>query len=87
MQAGAEDVEMPRIVDILGLNLADLPDFSTIYACKQELKMSLWRNLLRLSADLHDLGEIQAIDATGLDRAAASQHYETKPRSVDENHC
>jgi len=41
----------------------------------QELKMPIWRRLLRLSAELHDSGEIQAIDATGMDRIAASQHY------------
>ena len=37
--------------------------------------MHLWRVLLRLSAELHDLGDAQAIDATGMDRIAASQHY------------
>ena len=67
--------EMPRIVEILGLKLDTLPDFSTLCARKQELKMPVWRVLLRLSAELHDLGEIQAIDATGFDRVAASQHY------------
>jgi len=30
---------------------------------------------LRLSADLHDTGEVQAIDATGMARIAASYHY------------
>jgi len=28
-----------------------------------------------LSAELHDTGEVQATDATGMDRIAASQHY------------
>jgi hypothetical protein len=41
----------------------------------QDLKMPLWRDFLRLSAALHDTGEIQAIDATGMDRIAASSHY------------
>jgi hypothetical protein len=37
--------------------------------------MLIWRVLLRLSAQLQDLEEIQATDATGLDRVAASHHY------------
>jgi len=37
--------------------------------------MRLCRNFLRLSAELHDTGEIQAIDATGMDRVAASHLY------------
>jgi hypothetical protein len=40
----------------------------------QDLNMPLWRDFLRLSAALHVTGEIQAIDATGMDRIA-SQHY------------
>ena len=67
--------EMPRIVGILGLEPADLPDFSTVCPRYQRLKMPIWRVLLRLSAELHELGEIQAIDATGMDRISASQHY------------
>jgi IS5 family transposase len=41
----------------------------------QELKMPLWRDFLRLAAQLHDTGSVQAIDATGMHRIAASQHY------------
>ena len=67
--------EMPRIVGILGLEPDELPDFSTVCARYQRLKMPIWRVLLRLSAELHELGEIQAIDATGMDRISASQHY------------
>ncbi|SNR57785.1 Transposase and inactivated derivatives, IS5 family [Halorubrum vacuolatum] len=37
--------------------------------------MPIWRVLLCLSAELHDTGEIRAIDATGMDRISASQHY------------
>ena len=37
--------------------------------------MRIWRTFLGLTSDLHELGEIQAIDATGMDRIAASQHY------------
>ena len=37
--------------------------------------MEVWRTFLALTIELHELGEIQAIDATGMDRIAASQHY------------
>ena len=37
--------------------------------------MDSWRTLLGLTIELHELGEIQAIHATGVDRIAASQHY------------
>jgi IS5 family transposase len=67
--------EMPRIARILDLEVSQLPDFTTVCARMQQLKMPLWREFLRLSAELHDTGEIQTIDATGMDRVAASQHY------------
>ena len=67
--------EMPRIDQILGLEPSELPDFTTVCSRMQDLKMPVWRRLLQLSAELHDTGEIQAIDATGMDRIAASQHY------------
>jgi len=35
----------------------------------------VWRRFLGLTSELHDLGDIQAIDATGVDHVAASQHY------------
>lgn len=37
--------------------------------------MRIWQVLLRSSAQLQDLGAIQAINVTGFDRVAASQHY------------
>ena len=37
--------------------------------------MRIWRVLLWLSAELHDLGDVQAIDVTGMDRIAAGRHY------------
>lgn len=70
--------EMHGIVAKLGLEVSELPDFSTVCARMQQLQMPIWRVLLRLSAELHDIGEIQAIDATGMDRVAASQHYANK---------
>ena len=66
--------EMPRITQILGLRPSTLLDFSTVCGRKQELKMDIWRTFLGLKSDLHDLGEIQAIDANGMDRISASQH-------------
>jgi len=67
--------EMHGIVAKLGLAVDELPDFTTVCTRKQDLEMRIWRVLLRLSADLHDTGEVQAIDATGMDRITASQHY------------
>jgi IS5 family transposase len=67
--------EMHGIIKKMDLKPSELPDFTTVCARKQQLKMSVWRVLLRLSADLHDTGEVQAIDATGFDRHSASHHY------------
>ena len=67
--------EMPRIARILGLEPVELPDFTTVCVRMQELKMPVWRRLLQLSAELHNTGEIQVIDAIGMDRIAASHHY------------
>jgi IS5 family transposase len=67
--------EMPRIVEELGLEEVELPHFTTVCHAKQDIKMTLWRVLLRLSSALHDLGEVQAIDATGFGRRAVSRHY------------
>ncbi len=66
--------EMPRIGRILDVELAGLPDFTTVCTHMQPLKMGIWRDFLRLSAQLHDTGDIQAINATGMDRIAAIQH-------------
>ena len=70
--------EMPRTTRQLGLSRNELPDFSTLCLRKQLLKMPVWRDFLRGSNTLHELGEIQAIDASGMDRIGASQHYATK---------
>ncbi len=37
--------------------------------------MKVCRVLLRYSAQLHDTGDIAAIDATYFDRSSASRHY------------
>ncbi|QRY22490.1 IS5 family transposase [Halobacterium sp. GSL-19] len=67
--------EMKGIVKKLDLEPSDLPDFTTVCVRKQQLPMAVWRTPLRLSADLHDTGDVQAIDATGFDRHSASRHY------------
>jgi hypothetical protein len=67
--------EMPRIVTKLGLTVAELLDFITVCTRMKDLEMALWRVFLRLSVDLHERGGVQAIDATGFDRRAASRRY------------
>ena len=67
--------EMPGIVRRLGLTTDQLPHFTTVCHAKERLYMPNWRRLLALSADLHDLGDVQAIDASGFDRIAASRKY------------
>jgi len=39
----------------------------------QNLKMTRWRVLLRISADLHETSAVQAIHATGFNRRVASR--------------
>lgn len=39
------------------------------------MKISFWCEFLRLSAKLHDTGEIQAVFATDMDRIVASHDY------------
>jgi hypothetical protein len=80
---------MPRTSGILGLEVVQLPGFTIVSARMQDLKMPLWRDFLRLSAELVEPGEIQAINATGMDRVAASGHYATHELYVQggENDC
>lgn len=67
--------EMHGIVARFDLAVADLPDLTTVCTRNQDRKMRVWRVLLRLSAKLHDLGDVQAINTTSMGRIAASQHY------------
>jgi len=67
--------EMPRITNILGLTPDTVPHFSTVCTRKQDIPMKRWRAILDYSVEPYDLGEVQAIDATGVDRIQASQHY------------
>ncbi len=67
--------EMPRVADSLDLAVETLPHFSTVCARKQAISMKRWRAILDASVELYELGDVQAIDATGVDRVQASQHY------------
>lgn len=67
--------EMPRIRRILELAPGELPHYSTVCHAKERLYMPDWRAFLTASTTLHELGEIQAIDASGFDRITASRNY------------
>ena len=67
--------EMPSVIDMFELPADKLPDFTILCHRKQGLKMKIWRVLLRLSVTFHELGDVQAIDATGFERRAVSRHY------------
>jgi len=56
-----------------------------VCACNQDLEMRIRRVVFRLSGELHDTDEVQAIDATGMDRIAASQHYPKLPANTTQN--
>lgn len=67
--------EIPRSVSKFGLTVDELPDITTACTRKQDLKMRIWRVLLRVYVSLHEFGEVQAIDATGFQRRKAGQQY------------
>jgi IS5 family transposase len=67
--------EMPRVANSLGLKPETIPHFSTVCTRKQAIPMKRWRAILDQTVDLYELGDVQAIDATGMDRVQASQHY------------
>ncbi len=67
--------EMPHILAEIGLEEGDLLDHSTHVKAFDRFLMKIWRVLLRLSAQLHDLSGRAAIDATFFDRENASKHY------------
>jgi IS5 family transposase len=66
---------MPPILDIIGLEPGDLPHPSTLCKWFDQITMAVWRVLLRHSAQLHDLSDHVAVDATYYDRSRASKHY------------
>ncbi len=67
--------EMPQITGEIGLSAADLPSPSTLCKVLDRISMRVCRVLLRQSAQLHDLSEHAAIDATFYERDRASRHY------------
>lgn len=67
--------EMPGIVRRLELTVETLPHYSTVCHAKERLYMPNWRQFLTLTANLRELGDVQAIDASGFDRIAASRKY------------
>jgi hypothetical protein len=67
--------EIPQIIGDIGLNAADLSAPSALCKAFDRICLSVCRVLLRQSAQLHDLSEHAAIDATFYERSAASRHY------------
>ena len=59
---------MPRVTKLLGVTAETVPHFSTVRARKQANPMKRWRAILDQSVELYDIGNVQAIDATGVDR-------------------
>lgn len=76
--------EMPDIVSKLGLSVDELPDFTTVCSRKQDIKMAVWRKLLRLSVELFDTGEIQAIDSTCIVYRSSSRNYAKRAKDTFE---
>jgi IS5 family transposase len=67
--------EMPKVANILVLTAETLPHYSTACVRNQAMPMKRWRAILDSSVELYDLGDVQTIDATGVDRVQVSQHY------------
>jgi IS5 family transposase len=66
---------MGPIRAVLGLELEELPDPSTVCKAMDRFTMALFRRLLDESVTLFELGDVTAIDASGFDRIAASRRY------------
>jgi IS5 family transposase len=67
--------EMERIRRLLGLQRGAFPAPSTLCKAFKRASMSVWRQLLRRSAELLDQNGHAAIDVTYFDRQQASTHY------------
>ena len=67
--------EMPHILEQIALEPVDLPHHSTLLKWFDRIKTALWRVLLGLSAQLHDLSRHAAIDTMFFDGENASKHY------------
>lgn len=75
---------MPAIVAKLGLAVAELPNFTTVCARKQNLEMPIWRMLLP-SAELFDTGEVHAIDSTSIAHRSSSHTYANRVKETFES--
>ena len=60
--------EMPQITREIGREPADLPHPSTLCLAFDRIEMDICRVLLRQSAQLHDIGDLAALDATYFER-------------------
>ena len=67
--------EMERIRFLLGLRRGEFPAPSTLCKAFKRAPMSVWRHLLRRSAELLPRNGHGAIDATYFDRQQASAHF------------
>lgn len=56
--------EIPGVVKKPDLTIAEFPDIATIYTQTLDLMVAGWQVLPRLSAALHELGEVRATDAS-----------------------
>lgn len=67
--------EIQRIAEESGLEVSTLTDFTTACAKVRDRKIQFWLVQLRMSAEIHETGEIRADDATDFERIAASLFY------------
>ena len=67
--------EMERVRAVLNLQRGEFPAPSTLCKAFKRASMTVWRPLLRRSAELLDQNGHAAIDATYFDRQQASSHY------------
>ncbi len=77
--------EMPNIVEKLRFSASNLPDFTTVCARKQDLKMDVWRDFLWLSANLFEIGDIQAIDSSSIAHRSSSWNYAKRVKDTFES--
>jgi hypothetical protein len=75
--------EMERIRFLLGLRRGKFPAPSTLCKAFKRAPMSVWRELLRRSAELLDQNGHAAIDATYFDRHHASTQLPQTDRTLD----
>lgn len=68
----------PPVRDVLDLERTEIPDPSTICKAFDRITMALCRSLLQQTLTLYELGDVAAIDASSLDRVAASRRYATQ---------